>query len=143
MHQLAEILYGWDRRALASELVQLGLEFAPESGELLADALLFGPPVSDAQFSLAVFQLIERAPAEANRLAVALAQRGQHARAVEVLEPLAERIGRSAALWSNLAVAYDEVGRREDARLAVGRALSIDPRDPSALRMLELFAEDD
>ena len=59
VHRLAEILNGWDRRTLASELVQLGLEFAPESGELLADALLFGPPMSDAQFLLAIVQLID------------------------------------------------------------------------------------
>ena len=85
------------------------------------------------------FDGTSRAPDEANRIAVAIASEGEHERSLSLFEPLVERFPDSAALWVNLAVAYDELGRRDEALQALERALELDPEDPEAIKLKELF----
>jgi tetratricopeptide (TPR) repeat protein len=54
-----------------------------------------------------------------------LFRRGEHARAIEVLEEAAERVGPDAVVLEHLGDAYRAVSRREDAAGAYRRALGV------------------
>jgi protein O-mannosyl-transferase len=66
--------------------------------------------------------------AQAN-LADALVVDARFAEAIQVLRPALEKDAGNAALWHNLARAYDGVGQPRPAMEAIDRALAIDPAD--------------
>ncbi len=73
-------------------------------------------------------------PALLRQLGLTLVEAGRPAEAIAVLEPLAAE--EDPATFDALAIALSEAGRHEEARVALERALALDPNDARAVETL-------
>jgi protein O-mannosyl-transferase len=71
-----------------------------------------------------------------NALGIAHARTGNREQAIHFFKLIAERQPDKAAYWANLAQAYNEAKRLDEARQAVDQALKLEPINPSALHTL-------
>lgn len=120
------------QRARAAEVADLALEGAPDDPSLLADRLVSSAARSTSAFAANARALVALSVVESNRAAVALAGANENARAEVVLALLVEREGTSATLWANLALVRHRLGRAEEARASLERALALDPLNETA-----------
>ena len=116
----------------AGAAIELGLAYAPDEPDLIAESLLLKPIADLEQFTLEAQHLIELSPTQAYRLGKTLAQRGQAEAARRVLEPLAERFPQSSTAWTALGIVYASLGREAEARDALQKARTLDPIDELA-----------
>lgn len=65
--------------------------------------------------------------------AIALSERGEHARALVVLEDLVEQHPRTTSLWLNLGIAQRAAGRLTEAARTFEKVLELDPEDYDAV----------
>lgn len=120
------------QRVRAAEVADLAFEGAPDDPSLLADRLVSSAARSTSAFAADARALATLSVLESNRAAVALAGANENARAEIVLALLVEREPTSATLWANLALVRHRLGRADEARTALERALALDPLNETA-----------
>jgi tetratricopeptide (TPR) repeat protein len=143
---LARLLLGASRAEEAAEVLEEALESKPRDrliGSLLVEALEVMGDHEDAKVRLR--RMLGADPEFLRpRLALAgiLAQRGEHAASVELLEDAPEILGESVELQRQLTLEYYQVGRFQDSLAKGGQWLEKRPGDPMAryLRSLSLAA---
>lgn len=122
--------------APAAALVSVGLAYADEDGELVADRLLLDGTIGPADFRTQAERLCASAPAEALRLGRQLSQLDQHNAARTVFELLTTRYPNSTTAWHGLSLAREALGDAEAAETALQRARELDPIDDLVLQPL-------
>lgn len=142
-HRLA-FLFDKDRWPDAVRaLIDFGLGLDPRNPELLADRLVVSPPEDPEALRAALAVLAQISRREANRVALSFLRERKDEEARLAFELLVSVAPGSATGWTNLARAYRALGRKGDARDAVAKALSLDPLDEGAVRMLRETERDD
>ncbi|HVS11621.1 MAG TPA: tetratricopeptide repeat protein, partial [Planctomycetota bacterium] len=132
LRTLRELFLGAGLVRHAAAAIELGLAYAPDEPDLIAESLLLAPIVDLEQFALDAHHLIDLSPSQAYRLGKTLAQRGQVEAARRVLEPLVERFPQSSTAWAGLGIVYASLGREDQAREALEKARALDPLDDLA-----------
>ncbi|MBM3986517.1 MAG: hypothetical protein FJ294_00985 [Planctomycetes bacterium] len=118
----------------AAAVVALGLAYADDDGELVADRLLLDGSIPPEEFRELVTRLASSAPMEALRLGHQLGELAQHNAARIVFETLTARYPNSATAWHALSLQQRALGdAAADDSLARAREL-----DPIHDRLLEL-----
>ena len=130
--QLASLLYlrfkyfEEGQTAMAMAVSSIGLAYTDEV-IFLADQLIFGPspPLSDLR--IGVQRVLEKSRAEAKRVASQLGLRGLMEQSAAAYEELVQAYPDSASMHASLSVVYLELGRTEEAKAALAKALELDP----------------
>jgi tetratricopeptide (TPR) repeat protein len=137
-------LHGQPEQALVE--YQNGLALEPDNAKLLRRAarlIAMRDPASDV--TLRLLQRAHQADRTnveiAFRLATAHAARGERAPALQLFEEIAARGGETDGLYANLAILYEQMGRREDAARAAQRALQTAPEDAEMQALLSRVSE--
>jgi Flp pilus assembly protein TadD len=134
--QLAgQALVAEGRTEAAIEPLERLVQVAPEQAEgqtLLATALLVERRFDEAVVRYERAVALAPTPARRAGLGLALTLAGRAAEAVPLLERLTEEHPEHVGGWNNLGVARAAVGRFDEARAALVRALELDPGDAQA-----------
>jgi len=141
---MAMELHGQPEQALAE--YQKGLALEPDHAKLLRRAarlIATHDPAADETLNL-----LQRAhdadPTNveiAFRLATAHAARGEREPALRLFEGIAARGNDTDGLYANLAILYEQMGRKEDAAHAAQRALEATPEDAEMQALLRRVSE--
>lgn len=113
--------------APAAAVVALGLAYADDDGELVADRLLLDGSVPPDEFRELVTRLASNAPMEALRLGHQLGELGQNNAARVAFEALTQRFPNSATAWQALSLQLRALGNTEQADASLARARELDP----------------
>jgi spermidine synthase len=132
LRTLRELFLGAGLVRHAAAAIELGLAYAPDEPDLIAESLLLAPIADLERFALDAQHLLELSPSQAYRLGKTLAQRGQAEAARRVLEPLVDRFPQSSTAWAALGIVYASLGREAEARQALEKARALDPLDDLA-----------
>jgi spermidine synthase len=113
--------------ASAQKAARFGLSVASDDAFFLAQLALSEEALDDTEFAQVAAKLAQVSPDEAAKVGGGLWQRRKYLRAVMLFENLAQRHQNSAAVWMNLAMNYQALGRAAEADAARKRATQLDP----------------
>jgi tetratricopeptide (TPR) repeat protein/predicted AlkP superfamily phosphohydrolase/phosphomutase len=135
-------------------VVYEGMRDAKKTSEYLNRLIELEPDNSDARVSLALVLMVQKRSTEATEILEGLLrrepgnfkglvtlgkihiQRGKHRQAASLLERAGRIRDDIPQLWNDLAFAYEQTGRGEQARQALRRSITLNPEQPEVARRL-------